>query len=262
MFLIRLVAARLLVVFGFAQMLGLLVGALFLAQEISVVENPSDPANALRLFGGILVSTAVLLLILKFYKGDLLFRAMEAFLVFSTSEIFFALTIGEPVALFFAGGTLAARYLFPILKQPLIVFSTLVVGGILGASLDFFPVLLFVVILAAYDFVAVFVTKHMVVLAKALDGRKNTLSVNIKHKKEHVQLGTGDFVVPVVFCVSVLKSFGPSSAILAALGATFGLAALLWIMENKRGYYPGLPPIVGGALFGLGLSLGAKAVGF
>ena len=261
MFLIRLVATRLLLAFALAQIFGLLVGTLFMAQEISVVENPADPANALRLFGGILVSTLLLLLILKFYKGDMLFRILEAFLIFSTVDLFFALVMGEEtIAFWLAIGFLFARYLFSFLAQALIIFSTVVVGSLLGSSLDFLPVVLFVVLLAGYDFVAVFVTKHMVTLAKALENRKNTLTVGFTHKKEKVHLGTGDFVVPVVFCVSVLKTFGLGPAILSGLGATFGLAVLLWVMEKRRGYYPALPPIVLGCLLGVALSLAAKAV--
>src|SRR3989338_11330953 len=100
MFLIRLLPPRLLLAFALAQIFGLLVGTLFMAQEISVVENPADPANALRLFGGILVSTLLLLLILKFYKGDMLFRILEAFLIFSTVDLFFALVMGEETIAF------------------------------------------------------------------------------------------------------------------------------------------------------------------
>lgn len=257
-FRIRLVAVQLLVAFAIAQIVGLWVGAQFAAQGLSAVENPSDPANAVYFLGGILVTTTLMLVLLKFYKGRLLFVGLEAVLMFVAGNLFFSLFFDGMVALGLSLALLALRFLFEPARQYVLLLSTVVVGGLLGASLDLIPVTLFVVLLAGYDFVAVFMTKHMVTLAKRLDERKTNFTVGFKQKKQQVQLGTGDFVVPIVFGVSVLNALGIGPAIAAALGATAGLGALLWHMERQRGYFPGLPPIVGGQLLAVGVAAGLK----
>ncbi|MBI4361058.1 hypothetical protein HY572_04790 [Candidatus Micrarchaeota archaeon] len=259
-FRIRFVALQLLLVFAVAQAAGLVVGSLFLAQDIQVMEDPSDPANALYFLGGILVSTAVLMAVLYFYKGTWFFKAVEALLMFVAANLFFSFFLDGVAALGVAVGLVALRLLFEPFRQYLLLFSTVVVGGLLGASLEFFPVLLFVVLLAAYDFAAVFLTKHMVFLAKRLDERKASFSVGFKQKRQEVQLGTGDFVVPIVLAVSVLNGFGPFLALAAGLGAVLGLGGLLWHMESRKGYFPGLPPIVGGQLLLVGVGFLVKTV--
>jgi len=97
-------------------------------------------------------------------------------------------------------------------------------------------------------------------LAERMSERKASLTVNFKHKKQQVMLGSGDFVVPLVLSVSLLHHYGIFVAAAAALGAGLGLASLLWLMERKRGYYPGLPPIVFGELLLTALALGLKTV--
>lgn len=251
-FRIRFVALQLLLVFAIAQAAGLAVGGLFLAQDVQVVEDPSDPVNALYFLGGILVTTAIMLAVLYVYKGIWFFKAVEALLMFVAANLFLSFFLDATAALVVSVGLVALRFAFESFRQYLLLFSTVVVGGLLGASLDLVPVLLFVVLLAAYDFVAVFFTKHMVVLAKRLDERKTSFSVGFKQKKQEVQLGTGDFVVPVVLGVSVLNGFGAVLALASALGAVLGLGELLWYMESRKGYFPGLPPIVGGQLLVLG----------
>src|SRR3989338_2224360 len=73
--------------FLFVQLLGLLIGLQFIQQQVSVVENPSDVGNSLFFTGYIIVSTAVLLLILKFYKGNLLFVVFEYLAIFTTFNL-------------------------------------------------------------------------------------------------------------------------------------------------------------------------------
>ncbi|MBI5036853.1 hypothetical protein HZC09_05945 [Candidatus Micrarchaeota archaeon] len=260
MFSLRLVATQLLGSFALAQVLGLAVGGLFASRELGIVENPSDPSNALYFFGGILLVTVLMLLVLKYYKGKLLFIAMETVLIFVTSDLFLSLFLPGIYAAGIAFALVALRHVYPKARQALILSASVIVGALLGSSLDFLPVLLFVVLLSSYDFVAVFMTKHMITLAKALDNQKNNFTVAFRHKKDVVELGTGDFVVPIVLCVSASQAFGIAPALFAALGATAGLASLLFFMEKKKGYYPGLPPVVFGALLALGLFLGAKAV--
>ncbi len=259
-FTIRFVALQLLAAFFAVQFLGLVVGVQFIAAGIQTVDDPADVGNALQLIVGILVTTGILLAVLHFYKGSALIKGLEALMMFTASGLFFSLFFNEFVTLGLALVLLGVRFLYEPFRPFLLMFATMVVGGLLGASLDVLPVLVFVVLISAYDFVAVFMTKHMVVLAERMSERKASLTVNFKHKKQQVMLGSGDFVVPLVLSVSLLHHYGIFVAAAAALGAGLGLASLLWLMERKRGYYPGLPPIVFGELLLTALALGLKTV--
>lgn len=257
-FAIRFVAVQLLAAFFVVQFLGLVVGSLFIAAGIQTVENPADVGNAVQLLGGILVMTGILLVVLYFYKGSALLKGLEALMMFTASGLFFSLFFNELVTLGLALVLLGIRFMYEPFRPFLLMFSAMVVGGLLGASLDVLPVLVFVTLISAYDFAAVFLTKHMVFLAERMSERKASMTVNFKHKKQQVMLGSGDFVVPLVLSVSLLHGFGVFVAAAAAIGAGLGLASLLWLMERKRGYYPGLPPIVFGELLLTALAFGVK----
>lgn len=260
LFAIRFVAVKLLAAFFAVQFLGLVAGSLFIAAGVQAVENPADVGNAFQLLTGILVTTGVLLLVLYFYKGSGLLKLLEALMMFTASSLFLSLFLPELPTLLFAAGLLALRFLYEPFRPFLLMFSAAIVGGLLGASLDVLPVLVFVTLISAYDFVAVFLTKHMVFLAERMNERRTSLTVDFKHKKQQVMLGSGDFVVPLVLSVSLLHNSGVLVAAFAALGAGLGLASLLWLMERKRGYYPGLPPIVFGELLMTAVAFGVKAV--
>jgi len=259
-FTIRFVALQLLAAFFAVQFLGLVMGSLFIAAGIQTVEDPSDVGNALQLLGGILVTTGILLVVLYFYKGSALLRGLEALMMFTASSLFFSLFFNELITVGLALVLLGIRFLYEPFRPFLLMFATMVVGGLLGASLDVLPVLVFIVLISAYDFAAVFLTKHMVFLAERMSEKKASMTVNFKHKKQQVMLGSGDFVVPLVLSVSLLHHYGVFIAAFAALGAGLGLASLLWLMERKRGYYPGLPPIVFGELLLTALAFGLKMV--
>lgn len=258
---LKAVYVDLLAVFFLAQCVGLLAGALFIFKDVSAVENPSDPANALQLFAGILFSTIVILLVMRFFKGGAFFKILESFLVFTSFSVLASLVGLGDMASFTAGlAAVAARLVLPAFKLPSILVASVVIGALLGASLDFLPVFIFAVVLSAYDFLAVFFTKHMVALAKGLEERKASFMVSLHRGKEKVRLGTGDVVVPLVVTVSVFKSFGLPAAVFSLLGSALGMAFLLAVLSKKKGYLPGLPPLVGGQLASVAVFLLANSL--
>jgi presenilin-like A22 family membrane protease len=245
--------------FALALFSGLLVGRELIFQQVSFVEDSASVANAGYLFLYIVFATAVMLVLLHYYKGKKLFLAAELLLEFSSMQILLSLFLDATVAFVLAVLLVLLRLLKPGLKQPLLFASCVVVGALLGSSLDLVPAVVLSALLAAYDYFAVFRSKHMVTLAKELGKRQAAFAIEFKTapwkgkekprvKKEggaaeSVLLGTGDFVIPIMICVSVLKT-SVFSAVVTALGAFVGLSVLLYVMEKTRGYYPALPPIV------------------
>ena len=235
--------------FAACMLASLFVGSQLVAQEVSMVEDSADVTNSAYFFGYILFATLVLLLVLKYYSGRRLFVFLEAALIFFTADLALELFVGGLASAGIALGIVAFRFLYPASRTLALAFGAAVVGALIGASLDFVPAALLGLALAAYDYYAVFKSKHMVTLAKGLNDRNAAMALTVKSGKESVQLGTGDVVMPAALCVAAVK-VSPAATALAFAGTMLGCLALLYVLENRKGYFPALPPLVGGALLG------------
>jgi len=250
----------LVLLFILTQALGLAVGANFIGeiatgemeQPTVVTDNPEDPINAVALIAGILVFTGVLLAVMFFFKGATLFRLMELFVVFTASILVFD-TLAKGSALVFAVLLIALKILFPKdvwIKNVSAIISVAGVGALIGVTLGVIPVLVFIILLSVYDFIAVFKTKHMVTLAKGISNKNLAFTLAIPTKEHQFELGTGDLVIPLVFAVSVMSSnqaigfplyLVPGILILAA--SLIGLLwTINWVSKNVGKALPALPP--------------------
>lgn len=263
-------------------LISLFIGAGFIGQQLTIVDNPGDVSNSFGLIAYMIFAAAAMLAILRFYKGKLLFQLLEYGLIATSAEVFGAAFLpGYDIYVVILA--IAARALLPKLQTALLLFASIVVGSILGASLDFLPVAVFAILLAAYDYIAVFRTKHMVELAKGLGEREAAFSIRIgvtplakkgqaiaakpvgksdagqtatakpKSPSAHnsIELGLGDFLIGVTLSVAALKigafpAFGYGVA--SVIGASAGLAAMFIYLERKGGYFPAVPPVAAGSL--------------
>jgi presenilin-like A22 family membrane protease len=149
-------------------------------------------------------------------------------------------------------------------------------ASIFGISLDIVPVILLLVVLLIYDYIAVYRTKHMVALAEGvMDLRLPILLVIPKHwhysfmsekfdkeEREAFFMGLGDAVMPTLLVVSAnffikgapyysLPLIGAVNipAIGAILGTFLGFSVLmLLVMKGKP--QAGLPFLNGGVILG------------
>ncbi|MBI5229490.1 hypothetical protein HY991_05235 [Candidatus Micrarchaeota archaeon] len=243
------------------QLLGLFVGWNFIQLAgmglvPTIFENPADLFNAVKLFAYIIFSVILLFAVLYFYKGKRLFLVLELLIIFASVQLFFIILLPEwtpapdlavsvPAIL-----AVALRWKYPQTKTAFLLFSSAIVGPYIGAAFDVTspdfvvgPAILAVLIFALYDVIAVFVTKHMVTLARELEKREAAFAVFFSRDKESVQLGTGDLVLPAILITSSLK-LSLFHSLFALAGAAFGLIFMIYLLEKKRGYYPALPPII------------------
>lgn len=231
------------------------VGYVFTLSGISVVEQPDNPANAIYFFGYIVVSAIVLLLVLKYYHGTRLFTLLELLINFTSVQLIAVLFLNEWESM--VAGLLAVvlRLAIPASRNLWLLLTTAVIGALLGSSLGIIPAVALAILLSAYDYYAVFISKHMVTMAEQLQQRKAAFALAVRHQQESLHLGTGDLVVPSMMAVSALKiaphPLGLAAAVSVAFGCFVGLAVLLYAMEIRRGYWPALPPIVGMGLVAL-----------
>lgn len=261
----RMLLVQLVLLFIITQAIGLYVGNTYIkvieehpeARPTIVTDNPEDPINSIALFAYVLGFTAVLLIVIKFIKGRLLywlFKAFESLAIFGTSVIVFAAFYDNTIVILFALILVALRNIYAKnlwLRNASSVIAVAGAGALIGITLGIFPILIFMVVLAVYDLIAVFKTKHMVTLAKSIVKKNLSFTYALPTKEHTFELGTGDMVIPLTFAVSVLAAtkvavsfpyyWIPPVAILLA-----SLIGLLWTIDyvSKRvgKALPALPP--------------------
>ncbi len=249
------------VIFLLIQGLGFSVGLAMISGIAEGVIEPAvsegdSPKSSVNIFIYVLVLTAILLGLFKLGL-DLIIKVLTYFALYG--GVFLTFT-----ALWDDIGFILSLIYYPIaiilrerahVSNLTLIFVVSGIGGFLGASLAAFPALFLVLILAAYDLVAVFGTKHMVTLAEKAKGKIPFMFI-IPVRDRELGLGTGDLAIPLVFTVSVLRDYAMANATLTALG---GLAGVIWLFTytlDKEGVtLPALPPIAIGAFSGFVASL-------
>jgi presenilin-like A22 family membrane protease len=263
----------LLLFFLLAQVVGLFTGYAVLrditdnpfVSSMVVTADTQSPMNALVFIGYTLVGAAVIIFAIRVLKISLvLFRGME-FIIISTSSslVFYALfriLLGyeaSTIAAIVSGIAFAAAKVFlPSLKNPAAILATAGVGVVFGISMGIVPVLLFLVLLSVYDFISVFMTKHMVEMANYIVSKDLAFTVTARAPPtqvggvKRIDLGTGDLIAPVMMEVSAL-SFSPLAALFVMAGSVIAMAVFLTMVWKKKLVLPALPPIVLGMLAGL-----------
>jgi len=172
----------------FVQTIGLYLGSKLIA--IPEIQPATGAIYGVGIFLYIMVATAVVLIIIRFKRK--LLKAMELLSIFISTEIFFeAMLLGfvpEGTGATIAIGlalliTLSRVFWKNMLTQDVaILLSIIGVGALLGASLGFLPALILLGLLAVYDVLAVFQTKHMVTMAKEIVKQKLAFTMAIPRR--------------------------------------------------------------------------------
>ncbi|MFW9853175.1 MAG: presenilin family intramembrane aspartyl protease [Candidatus Thorarchaeota archaeon] len=294
-------------IFLIIQIIGLYIGNIYVqAIKAEVLEPPEvipgvsseSPQISFFLFAYIIGVTAVILFIIRIRKSFL--RGVEAFVVFISSWLTFSFLI--PFQIQAVWGDFIAHLLSPLGSMGFIFFYVLTpdfilaliltvwkvfrptffsqnvaaifsgsgVGALLGVSLGIAPCIIFMMILSVYDFVSVFITKHMVKMAKAITERPMAFTIAAPHKfkkakyiphkgakkKVHVfQLGLGDIILPLMFSVSILNKFTILHSIITIIGSLIGLLFLTVYITRKPRALPALPFVCSGTLAGYIVSM-------
>jgi len=271
------------------QLLGLYVGAMLEANRsefeplnISMAPGGGGVGSSLAFLAAVVGGAALLLILMRFYKGVLLFKLMESFIILIASNIVFYVvlfSLGIPFyyALAFLLSLLItiAKFISPRVKNLAAVIASACVGAAFGFSLDLLPAIVFVVSLSLYDVLAVFFTRHMVVMAQELGRRNLAFSVSAEQKvkvklprmkapieqRSVLELGTGDLSIPCMLAVSAFRyggalsfSHGMAYALAATLGSSIALLLVLYAVLRNRLFLPALPPLAFGSLLGLALA--------
>jgi len=213
----------------------------------------------------------IIFLIIRFVKvrprTGILFKIFFVLPVFLGGMLFFSLWIGDIFALIL----ISALIIYWIKRPNVLVHNFLFISGIIGMGsvfglrLDPLLVVLLLVIFSIYDIIAVYKTKHMVKMAKAMVEAgvvpgiilPSTVSEfqaplkNIKIGGKFLILGGGDIVFPLLLVASVVP-YGILNSLIVTIFATIGLLVsfLLFMSQETRKPIPALPPIATFSIIG------------
>lgn len=266
------------------QLIAVALSEPFEVNEFKAFSNPEAASNVVIWIAIILVFTALIFLVIRMNKkwmiqvfilftvaSTLYYVFFAIFSVFLAPEINFLLTITLSIAL------TALLYKFP--EWYVIDITGVIIGAgaasIFGISLAIMPTLLLLVLLAVYDYIAVYRTKHMVALAEGVMDLRLPILLVIpkrwgysfltekfdKEEREAFFMGLGDAVMPTILVISA-NTFVKASyytlpilgavnipAIGAMLGTFAGFAVLMgFVMKGKP--QAGLPFLNGGVILG------------
>ncbi len=262
----------LLAFFLLAQLIGIFTGVIILndysdnpyVSSMIVTTDSQNPFNALFFIGYILISALLIILIIRKLKLNVLFFRLVEFMLISTASslVFYAvlrLALGYEIStlagIIMGLGFAGAKVFLPQLKNAAAILATAGVGVVFGISLGVIPILLFLTLLSIYDFLSVFITKHMVEIADFVIKKELAFTVTAQRilpgkKVKRIDLGTGDLIAPVMLEVSILP-YSPVAALFVMLGSFVAMALFLTMVWKKKLVLPALPPIVLGMVAGL-----------
>lgn len=269
------------------QVIALLLVSPLKQYQMSAFENPESLWNPLIYVVLIVVYAAVVLLIIKF-KLRWLLKLIISLAVFSTLVyVLFgigAMLFPSAAVEYLAGGAFTVAVVLTALMLVFPEWYVVDLVGILtaagaaalfGISLAVLPTILLLVALIAYDYIAVYKTKHMLKLAEGVTDMNLPIifvlpmklnysyirsKVPIKELKEGERetfiMGLGDAVMPTILAVSA-NAFVVAPAIgfvnIPALGTVVGTMishAVLMYFVLKGKPLAGLPFLCTGAIVG------------
>jgi presenilin-like A22 family membrane protease len=263
--------------------------------HLAAFQDPESVANPFIFMAILLGFTAFLLVLIKYGRKNLIAWVIGISIFLTFAYIFWALVdnvLGNDtvaVAVMLILSVLATLLLYKYPEWYVIDLLGLLlaagVASIFGVSLGTVPVILLLVILAVYDAISVYKTKHMITLAEGVIDLKTPILFVIPKKRDYsfikegigkladggeraaFIIGMGDMIMPSMLVVSAnvfcggVKYFGLFNlpALGAIIGSVAGLAVLLHFVMSGRPQ-AGLPPLNGGTI--LGFLVGWALVGF
>ncbi len=274
----------------------LLVGP-FEVAEVAVFDDPNASTNLVFFFGTLLLVTAAILLIAKFWKKQLIQGTILGAIAYFVFYVFYSLldVVAPQVWSLSISITAAAVLVIALVKYPewYVIDTCCIIMGVgaialFGVSLSIFLVIILLIGLAIYDAISVYQTKHMIDLADTILHLKLPLVLVIpkirrysfvketKRLKEKLDddeernaffMGLGDVIIPGFLVASTFHNIASNGLLIALsvmLGTLFGFVALMRPVDKGKPQ-AGLPYLCSGAILGYLISsylLFGELVGF
>ncbi len=240
------------------------------AAGMQAFENPGEVSNSIYYFLAILVFTAFIL-ILSRYKA-VLKLIMYSLIFISICYVFYPFTGYFSAVPAVIMATLLLKKPNWIVIDVSAFFISVGIISIFGISLEPLPAIVLLAVLALYDAISVYKTKHMLTLAESVSKLNLPMLFIIplrrgfsfeslekrpedsKEGKKAIYIGVGDIVIPNVLVVSAqcfsaspLIGFIRVSALMSLAGGLVGLTILLRFVGRPQAGLPflNIPTITG-----------------
>ncbi len=272
----RSVTSLLVLLFVAAQILGLYIVSSYVTFQTVTIGNmtyqqevykplPYDierpqfekETSYLPIIGIIFISTLLVLIIIKF-GARLLWKLWFFLSVWFCLMIAFGAFTDVYWLTLLLGFTLAVLKVLRINSLIHNLTELFIYGGLAAVFtpvLSLFSISVLLLLISAYDFIAVRKTKHMVDMAEFQAKMQLFAGLLIPYGKKGNKtaiLGGGDIGFPLMFASVILTQYSFWAAMLVVLGSAAALSFLL-ITSEKNKYYPAMPILSAGCFLGYGL---------
>jgi len=245
-------------------------------------EDTSNPVNIIYIFAIIIVMTVLILLIARFWKKQVIQIIILGAIGYTAFFIFasvLSLLLQSDVLIIMVSIALAVALVVALYKYPewyVIDLCGVIIGAgaiaIFGISLSILLVIILLAVLAVYDAISVYKTKHMIDLADTVMDLKlpvllvvpkiwrYSLIKETKSLKEKLReneerdaffMGLGDIVMPGILVVAAYQNIpnGLPVALSVLAGTLIGFIVLMtFVLKGKP--QAGLPLLCSGAILG------------
>ncbi|HIH74828.1 MAG TPA: hypothetical protein HA306_06480 [Methanosarcina sp.] len=260
------------------QALSLLLSTPMETSEMQAFEDPTQISNSIYYIVMILVFTLFVLIAIKKNMKWIVSLLIYFAIVSTLYYVFFALLTLVPslaglediISILLSVGLTVLLYKYPewYIIDILGVCIAAGVSALIGISLSVIPVIVLLVLLAVYDAISVYKTKHMITMAEGVMDLKLPIlfiipknrdysfvkeSFKAGEKREAFFMGLGDAVMPTLLVVSAnvfMENGGLSYPVLGAMLGTLAGHILLSILVMRGNPQAGLPFLNSGAILG------------
>lgn len=270
-----------LMILGFyivVQAIALFLSGMMVESGLQVFQDPTQISNSAIYIGLTLISAVLILILIKF-GAKWIFKFLVYFSTLLTLYITFAvfftfipfLTAAEYDIASFGMAIMLTMLLYMYPEWYIVdltgVLSAAGIAALFGISFSIVPALVLLVLLAIYDAISVYKTKHMVTMADAgMDTKLPLMLIAPKRldysfiksgfkkggNNEAFFLGVGDVVEPTILVVSAHVFLDSAYPVIGAvLGTLLGSIVLFTVTMRRSGAQAGLPFLNFGAILGL-----------
>ncbi len=270
-------------IFLFVYLASIAIAEKFERLGVRAFENPDDPANIVYFIATLLIITALIIIIAKLWKKE----AIQVFVLLAIIATIFTLfqalfygfvtnIIADALSLAISVALIVLLLAYPewyIIDLSAIILSIGAVT-IFGISISPYLVIPLLIVLALYDAISVYKTKHMIDLADTIVDLKlpvlfiipykiryrfrkqvGGLKKQVKRKeRDALFVGVGDVVIPGIL---VISAYSFTSSLEISLSVVAGIIAgfiCLMVFPSKDKPHAGLPFLNTGAIIGYILS--------
>ncbi len=236
-------AVLLLIVF-IVTIVGTVLFAIYILSSLSTlnVKLYSTPTESLMYLGYLIIALLVGTILTLFAIKRKMFKIMKIIFIIVSGLILlsffsfllpaiFAITAAVVVEFYYY------KYAGRMGRNVVNILIFISVGSIIALDLGFLPSVILTAVIAVYDYIAVFKTKHMITLANGMKDLAYFSAITLAAIKKNakIMIGGGDLIFPAVL-VTATFLYSPIAGFYVFVGAVAGLAVLLLTGQKKKAY--------------------------